>query len=593
MKMNNSTATPKSQLAELIEAISTSEMPLKEISENGKILIAKLANHILGKSGLSFQTFKDNGTISYYDFNTNEGIWRLDGKEKIRAYTLTKIQNEAPDLDGQLSRFVMDEILARVKWSTYMDRSEFQTKPEHVCVNNGVFDLTTGKLKPHNPGFNFLSKIPVDYVPSEDCPEIDKFLVDVLGDRKQLFYEWAGYCLEPGNKYQRAFVAVGGGDNGKSTALGVLRTFLGDLNVSSRSLQELCEDRFAVADLYGKLANIHADIPGKPLLETGRFKMLTGGDRITAEHKFQRSFQFVNQAKLVFSANILPESYDDSDAFHKRMMLLAFDKTIPPEKQDRDLLAKLTTSRELSGLLNRAVEAYRTMKLTGKFHAEGTIDDKRKYYTKLSDPVQTFIDDRIEIDDVAETVKQELYAEFLKHCESQKYGKVISQKAFFKQFLAKTPSGRVSDGQRRDPGQPRIRIYQGVRLLPNNPDPTQNAQILPKTLRITQVTQGTQHSPSLRQQECVVEIKRGNPEYPEHPEREKSTGPALPNFSEPTPHGGTGGTGWPQYCRKCGFTARFPDDKMTHNERGCGSNLDWTTHTDPAPISSPKGDLKS
>ena len=445
------------------EVISTRELPLKEISEHGKILVAKLADHILTQSGLSFQTFKDNETMIYYDFNTNEGIWRLDGKEKVKAYTLTKIQKEAPELDSQLSRFVMEEILARVKWSTYMDRSEFQTKPEHICVNNGVYDLATGQLKPHSPGFNFLSKVPVDYVPGQDCPAIDGFLEDVFGANKQLFYEVAGYCLEPGNKYQRAFMCIGFGDNGKSTALNLLKAFLGPQNVSTRSLQSLLEDRFASADLYGRLANIHADIPARTLLQTGCFKTLSGQDTITAEHKFQSSFQFENGAKLIFSCNILPESSDDTDAFMKRWILIPFSKTIPPEQQDKQLLAKLTTPTELSGLLNQAITAYRQVQERGQFTGEGSIEAKREFYTRLSDPISCFIEDCVDFNPDKYTVKQALFQAFQTYCKTKRYGKVYSQKKFFRDFRDKAGANYVIDSQIRiDNGA--TRVFRGVEL---------------------------------------------------------------------------------------------------------------------------------
>jgi putative DNA primase/helicase len=52
----------------------------------------------------------------------------------------------------------------------------------------------------------------------------------------------------------------GSGDNGKSVFLKLLKMFLGSENVSHASLQELSDDRFAAADMYGKLANICADL---------------------------------------------------------------------------------------------------------------------------------------------------------------------------------------------------------------------------------------------------------------------------------------------------------------------------------------------
>jgi len=93
---------------------------------------------------------------------------------------------------------------------------------------------------------------------------------------------------------------------------------LGHNNCSHRSLQDLHENRFAKAYLYGKLTNTFADLKSIKLSETGNFKMLTSGDDISAEEKFTRPFSFKNHAKLWFSANEIPESDDKSDAYYRR-----------------------------------------------------------------------------------------------------------------------------------------------------------------------------------------------------------------------------------------------------------------------------------
>ena len=71
--------------------------------------------------------------------------------------------------------------------------------------------------------------------------------------------------------------------------------------MSHVALQDLEENRFQVAELYGKLANIFADLPNKRLQSSSMFKTLVSGDRITAERKHENPFVFRNHAKLIFS----------------------------------------------------------------------------------------------------------------------------------------------------------------------------------------------------------------------------------------------------------------------------------------------------
>jgi phage/plasmid-associated DNA primase len=81
-----------------------------------------------------------------------------------------------------------------------------------------------------------------------------------------------------------------------------------------RSLQQIDKDKFAIADLFGKMANTFADLESMKLLETGNYKMAVAGDWLQGEHKFEDSFKFRNKAKLWFSTNEIPESDDKIDA---------------------------------------------------------------------------------------------------------------------------------------------------------------------------------------------------------------------------------------------------------------------------------------
>ena len=75
-----------------------------------------------------------------------------------------------------------------------------------------------------------------------------------------IIHEIAGLCLYSGNPMRKAFMFLGAGRNGKSTVLNLIRALLGKGNCSAVSIQTLSENRFAPADLFGKLANIAGDM---------------------------------------------------------------------------------------------------------------------------------------------------------------------------------------------------------------------------------------------------------------------------------------------------------------------------------------------
>ena len=102
-------------------------------------------------------------------------------------------------------------------------------------------------------------------------------------------------------------------------------------NVSHIALQDLEDNRFRVAELYGKLANIFADLPSRRLYSSSMLKTLVSGDPITAERKHERPFVFRNVAKLIFSANAIPGTSDRSHAFYRRWMIVPFEHTFNGE----------------------------------------------------------------------------------------------------------------------------------------------------------------------------------------------------------------------------------------------------------------------
>src|SRR5208337_5330064 len=107
---------------------------------------------------------------------------------------------------------------------------------------------------------------------------------------------------------QKAFLLYGEGSNEKSVFLALLESFVGKANTSTESLHKLEHDKYRTAKLYGKLVNICSDIPDSKMHKTKIFKKLTSGlDLIDGENKYQDPFVFKNTAKLVFSANSLPE----------------------------------------------------------------------------------------------------------------------------------------------------------------------------------------------------------------------------------------------------------------------------------------------
>ena len=366
-------------------------------------------------------TLKDNAK-EIYIYNSKTGLYESEGYETLRAkiaYVLGNAYSESH------ARATIYDITAH----THIKRKNF-TAPIHLIpVENGVLDISKNpvELLDFDKKFYFTKKLPVTYDPKAKCPNFLAFLNEILTeDRFRLqIQEMFGWCLRRDYTHQFVFLLIGDGSNGKSKLLGVLCKMLGHQNVTSVSLQRLCENRFVASHLYKKLANILSDMPSKRIVDSSIFKQLTGEDLITAEIKGGAFFEFFNCAKLIFSANAVPYSSDKSFAFYRRWVLIFFnvrfgDGGLP---KDIKILEKITTPEELSGILDWAIEGLQRLNKQGDFSERMSVAETREYYDRLVSPISAFLKENITETDADDEVdyipKDYLFNEILKYCEEK------------------------------------------------------------------------------------------------------------------------------------------------------------------------------
>jgi hypothetical protein len=93
--------------------------------------------------------------------------------------------------------------------------------------------------------------------------------------------------MTPDTSIQKAIPLTGDGANGKSTYLRAVLAFISRHNASALSLHKLENDRFSAVRRVGRLANICPDPPTTDMVSASVFKVITGGDPLMAEYKFQ------------------------------------------------------------------------------------------------------------------------------------------------------------------------------------------------------------------------------------------------------------------------------------------------------------------
>lgn len=339
---------------------------------------------------------------------------------------------------------------------------------DRLNTANGILDVNTLKLSPHSPEFLSPVQITAEYHADATCPTIDKFVADVFpADSQHIAFEIIAWLMLPNTSIQKALLLIGQGANGKSVYLTLVRTFLGLRNVSALSLHKIESDRFAVARLQGKLANICPDLPTAVLAGTSVFKALTGGDTITGEHKFGTSYEFQNYARLVFSANSAPRSDDSTHGFFRRWLVVPFDRTFDPSDPmtvPKEVLdAQLASPHELSGLLNHALRALPQIQ-SGGFSESASMRAAMDDFRKVTDPFGVWLDANTTDEPEAVVAKARLRSGYAKACQDS--GRPILPESQFTVAL-KRLRPKVKSGERRlDGSGTKTYVFLGIKLLP-------------------------------------------------------------------------------------------------------------------------------
>lgn len=332
-------------------------------------------------------TIRNDDIVEIYIYN--EGIYIPNGKSYIREYVRSIIGNYYKE---SFVKTVIDKIAV----DTYIEQNRFFVDEpcNLIPVANGILDIDTGELIDYTPKLKFFTKLPVVYDPIIKAEKTEQFVKDITNNQEDFLtiQEIAGYLLYRENKFEKAIMLLGSGRNGKSKMIELLEKMIGKENSVNISLKMLEQDSFAICSFKDKYANFSPDLSKEALTDTGNFKSLVGRDMITANRKFLTRIMFKSYAKMIFATNDLPITKDISDGFWDRWVMIDFPfkfedpPTEPHHKlKDPEIIAKITTPKEMSGFLNWSLEGLARLLKNKKFTKDmKTSEIKMKWITASS-----------------------------------------------------------------------------------------------------------------------------------------------------------------------------------------------------------------
>lgn len=372
-----------------------------------------------------------NGQMYIYD----DGYYQQD--EKI-------IEKKMIDVYHTIKQRQRLEVLAYIKIKTHVNAQEIKINPYVINLKNTRLDIRNGKRLEFTPEAIEFDRIPVTYDPTAYCEDVNKTLNKVFKndtDLRALFEEMLGACLIKHNRYQKAFMLIGGGSNGKSTILDMVKKFLGTQNITSISLEKMA-DRFAPAELENKLANIGDDIDNVTIKDSGTLKKLFSGNSVMVERKGERPFTLEPYATHIYSANRIPRSFDKSEGFYRRWLFIPFNAKFSALDEDYDPMIedKITTDEAMSYVLNLAIEGAQRLIKNGRFTEPESVKEALEEYKNENSTTLSWIDDQdLDADYFLENSTDKCYSDFSDWCKLSgiKPANITGKKTFYKEIIQK------------------------------------------------------------------------------------------------------------------------------------------------------------
>src|SRR5438045_600946 len=326
--------------------------------------------------------------------------WSRERTHKV--YDMARnVCRDAVERGGDSKRLLSAKTVAAIEWLAHSDRrhaatsEDWDTDPWLLNTPGGIVDLKTGDLLPHDP-LRYMTKITA-VAPADDCPRWLQFLHEITAadaDLQCFLQRVTGYALTGSTSEHALFFAYGTGANGKGILLNTVAAILGDYAKTApmETFTATQGDRHPteLAGLMGaRLVTAQETEQGRRWAES-KIKSMTGGDPIAARFMRQDFFEFVPQFKLLIAGNHKPGLRGVDEAIRRRLHLIPFTVTIPPDRRDPDLFEKLKP--EWPGILKWAIDgclAWQRDRLT----PPGIVREATAAYLAAEDAIAQWLDE--------------------------------------------------------------------------------------------------------------------------------------------------------------------------------------------------------
>ncbi|PKR82587.1 phage/plasmid primase, P4 family [Heyndrickxia camelliae] len=378
--------------------------------------------------------------------------WKIDTKKEIERITAKVLRGLYKSEDEAETKWARMCERRNIRMNSIKDlmplvpgeREEFDRHKYLFNVENGIVDLKTGKLQPHDRELGLTKITHIEFDENAKCPTWTVFLDQIFkGDKELIDYmqRLIGYSLTGDISEQSMYFLVGGGSNGKSTFINTIKKLMGDYGAQTKSDTFIKKKDTGANNDIARLVNSRfvsaVESEEGEKLQESLVKTITGGEPILARFLRQEYFEFIPEFKVFFTTNHKPIIGGVDDGIWRRVKIIPFTLNLKPHERDKKLEEKL--SFELPGILNWAIEGCLKWQQDG-LHEPKVVVDATGNYKEEMDILAPFLNEICYIDEPKnEAIKieaKELYNVYDNWC-FKSGERTLGNRAFYRMLETK------------------------------------------------------------------------------------------------------------------------------------------------------------
>ncbi|MGH3956457.1 MAG: DNA primase family protein [Mycobacterium sp.] len=296
-----------------------------------------------------------------------------------------------------LSRTSLESMVKLAKCAPAMriGVAELDARPYELNTPDGIVNLTTGVLEAHKADAWHTRCTAVGFSTEMPRPRWHKFLRTTFGNDPELIgyvQRLAGYAATGRVTHHILPFLFGGGQNGKSVLMDVLTSVLGDYAITApANFLLLGRERHEteIARLHGARLVVCSEVNQDSKFDESKVKLLTGGDVLSGRYMRQDFFDFKPTHTLFLMGNHKPQVTAGGTSFWRRLRLIPFTHTVPPNEANPRLAVELVAEEGpaiLAWIAQGAVQA-----IAGGLDEPASVVDATADYAEQEDALGRFV----------------------------------------------------------------------------------------------------------------------------------------------------------------------------------------------------------